>query len=275
MTAVTGKRQPGPRRLCIFCGGTPISKEHIYADWMRDYLIPFESTSHRVTFSSRNAASGKMQLIRDENGPNALKGDHRARGMRVVCQGCNNGWMSQIQSCAKPTLLPLLQGKRYVPNREQQRRIAAWAVMFTMVYEFADKPTMTVDTAQREHFRRHMRPPKNWMVWVASFSGFAHSGTAFHRGLGIIKPEHSEDAVPNECNAQLTIGAAGAFCFLTFYTSQDFILDKGGSRLRLMCAKLGLRRVWPPVGGNQRGDAVIDDDAFIRLMDLATHALIS
>jgi hypothetical protein len=242
---------------------------------MRGYLVHSDSTTHRVTFGTLNTKSGQYELLRDELGPIAQKGDHRSRGLRVVCRGCNSGWMSQIQNNAKPALLPLLQGRRYIPNREQQRRIAAWAVMFTMVFEFADKLTIAVDGTQREHFKRHMRPPKNWMVWVASFSGTAQSGTAFHRGLGLVDDENPKNAVAHECNTQLTIGAAGAFCFLTFYTAHDFVLTEGGSKLRLLCANLGMRRVWPPVGGNQRGDAVIDDSTFMHLMELATNSLIS
>jgi hypothetical protein len=38
-------------------------------------------------------------------------GDPRSRRLQIVCGPCNNGWMSDLQTAAKPTLVPLITGK--------------------------------------------------------------------------------------------------------------------------------------------------------------------
>src|SRR5687767_14348064 len=46
-----------------------------------------------------------------------------------VCRSCNNGWMSQLESAAKPTLISLLTSARTFSslNRAERRVISRWA----------------------------------------------------------------------------------------------------------------------------------------------------
>jgi hypothetical protein len=46
-----------------------------------------------------------------------------------VCRGCNNGWMSQLEAAAKPTLLELAAGRVSVSELSPGRRtFARWAL---------------------------------------------------------------------------------------------------------------------------------------------------
>src|SRR3954469_13275208 len=95
------------RGYCIFCGGTPLSKEHFFAEWMHDYLPPKPST-HYVAGSDLIGRPGKM----------FRPGNVFERHLRVVCKACNSGWMSTLQNEAKPILIPLMQGVRRTLNPE-------------------------------------------------------------------------------------------------------------------------------------------------------------
>lgn len=100
------KRIQNPPRKCIFCGEGPISREHIWAEWMRGYLPTGEQSQSllRTDKDSNTTTLNPGQLTQ--------KGDARSRKLKVVCKACNSGWMSGIQTITKPILLPLLIGER-------------------------------------------------------------------------------------------------------------------------------------------------------------------
>jgi hypothetical protein len=75
------KRIPNPPRRCIFCGGTSITKEHIFAAWMRDYLdsaLIGDGTQHSVVMTGFNEEGKpvaqkpfKGELYQARNAPTA------------------------------------------------------------------------------------------------------------------------------------------------------------------------------------------------------------
>lgn len=83
-----------PPGRCIYCGGLGLSKEHIFADWLRDY-IPRDATEHSmaVTIQWPHMADTRLE---------SKTGDTHARRIRKVCVACNGGWMSELQQAAKP-----------------------------------------------------------------------------------------------------------------------------------------------------------------------------
>lgn len=262
-------RVPRPRRLCIFCEGTQISKEHVYANWMRPYIKEWNGTTHRVTYAP--VSGDEMPLI--ESGALTLKGDHRSRGLKVVCTKCNNGWMSEIQNKAKPIMLPLLEDRAWHLSRAGQELVAKWAILFTMVYEFADPRTATISSAQRTSFRLNTKPPKNWIIWIAKFRGVDRSGVAFHRALQIIEHPYEAARVANENKAQFTIGAAGQFFFVTFHAASDFHFVHSAEILKKLGNSLRFKRIWPRTGYEFNDLAEVNDLKFDRVMEIFSRAL--
>jgi hypothetical protein len=100
---------------CAFCPSTAkLSAEHIFSDWMNDL---FPGTKR---FSS---ADTETKSMRNWTGPDLdLK-------LKVVCESCNNTWMSGIEHAhAKPCLTDLITGKVDVPiSEEYARSIALFA----------------------------------------------------------------------------------------------------------------------------------------------------
>ena len=191
---------------------------------MRPYVAPVMNTTHLVTSRIRNVLAGTNAVSRYDSGPLAQKGDHRSRTLRVVCIACNSGWMSTPQKKAQQILVRLLEsGCPRVLQREAQSVIASWATMFTMVYEFADKPTIAISQAQREFFKAHQTTPVNWMIWVSTFSGTMHSLRTHHRGItgGRWCSDGNTIELDGNCETQITSGVAGKFVFLTFHAADD------------------------------------------------------
>lgn len=270
---VKAKRVPNPPQKCIFCGGGNISKEHIYADWMRPYLLDsINSTSHRVTTVVQHGLGGQ-QLLRDTRGPLQLKGDHRARGLKVVCKSCNEGWMSSLQTAAKPALLPLLLGEMRTPNRDSQRSIAAWSTMLTMVYEFADPFTCAIPRSERVAFAHAKKPPHNWLIWIAKFSGTTHAEGIFHRGIRFSEQAYVAAGIENFFDTQITIGAPGSLFFMTLSSSHPTVVDSAFPRVRKELRRLGFTRIFPPVGFHQNLPVTLRDTDFSGMLNFMTDLL--
>jgi len=176
-----------PAGKCIFCRNGNLSKEHIFADWLHEYLPRTRSfTDHRVNhglddpYGRKDVAAGKL----------ANNGDPLSRKLRVVCASCNNGWMSRLQILAKPILLPFVLGKWRALDANETRIIANWITMFTMVIEFADPATAVVPVAQRELFAARdddaRRPPMGWRMWIGLQEG--NESDFYHFGVASINP---------------------------------------------------------------------------------------
>lgn len=80
-----------------------------------------------------------------------------------VCETCNNGWMSQIENAAKPLLEPMIRGQRRAIPPRDQKTIATWMALKTLVAERMDK-RIDVATAEDYHdFYARQEPPDGFL----------------------------------------------------------------------------------------------------------------
>ena len=98
-------------------------------------------------------------------------GDPLRSKVRVVCETCNNTWLSAIQDAAKPLLIPMFDGATCVLGHEKQLTIATWISMATMTAEFLlhGKTQISVQQADRDWLRLNNRPPPDWRIWVGHY----------------------------------------------------------------------------------------------------------
>lgn len=83
-------------RKCIFCKGTDLSKEHIFAQWL---LKELQITNNEFTMTHGNIF-GHSISTRTHTYSNLVNG--------LVCKDCNNGWMSQLESFAQKHITNLM-----------------------------------------------------------------------------------------------------------------------------------------------------------------------
>jgi hypothetical protein len=109
---------------CIFCEGHPTTEEHVVADWV---LRAFARTKKpQFGLAGTMVAPGQMRLEAAEPISTA----------RVVCQPCNNGWMSRIDNAAARVLRPLVQGKAVVDLASgAQRAVAGWIFKSALTFD--------------------------------------------------------------------------------------------------------------------------------------------
>jgi hypothetical protein len=111
-----------PDRRCLFCrrrlGDVGRAKEHVVPLWLQNewglsdkLLEPTHLDKQGVVLSSRR---------------------HSMSGLLAghVCRLCNNGWMSGLETAARPLILNLAEGRRKIRSLGDSEAllIARWAV---------------------------------------------------------------------------------------------------------------------------------------------------
>lgn len=208
---------PEPR-VCIFCEGTPLSKEHIYARWLHPYLPKSGEKNHSVLSMTLKNREGDEELS-----AKLRSGDGHEGSARVVCQTCNNEWMSRLQEQAKPFLLPMVQGNSVRLFAKQVKTLAAWATMFCIVHESAKRDARYI--ASTDDDRRFLMdtcsPPPGWKIWIGTHRN-KFSGTLIsHTAVKVIADDHNgaydvpdgEPIIPNTASTTFFVGPVLFHCF--------------------------------------------------------------
>jgi len=107
------------KRKCIFCGRRKISNEHIFAQWLLKeldindkYVTMTHSSAIGIPVSNRKHPFSKLV-----NG--------------LVCENCNNGWMSQLEGNCKKHIINIMNMDNICTGLnflvEQYDTFAKWA----------------------------------------------------------------------------------------------------------------------------------------------------
>lgn len=237
------KRKPNPPRRCIFCGGTPISKEHVWPLWMRSYLP--KGQFYQVIRSSDLVTPGYQW----RPGPLNRKGDGRSQKLRVVCTPCNNNWMSELQKRTKPILLPLIVQETNEIDTHNQELLAAWTAMFTMVYEtcYPEKERIPTTGDQRNALKSEQRPPKFWAFWCAGHD--AASAPVNHTGFGGARRLSVSNTVEISKGALTTCGIGG-ICLAILSTNTASAFEEFSQLIPVLVERAGFVRFWPSPGSS-------------------------
>jgi hypothetical protein len=149
---------------CIFCGPTTerITSEHIFSDWISRRFRKFGMTLFE-SVASTNEQRSKSKKV----GAIDLK-------VPVVCETCNNVWLSQIErDYLSRFFFDMVRGKPRVRlGTDDLVALIAWLTRLAMVYEFRDKsptdPTFFTPN-ERKAFYDEPLPPKHTWIWIADY----------------------------------------------------------------------------------------------------------
>ena len=104
---------------CIFCGSTPLTKEHLWPDWLRRKVELGQPFEHRIEDEIDGVEARDVTFMTPPF----------KQVVKAVCGGCNGGWMSAIEAAAKPILLDLIYARGRMLDPDDQRRLATWAFL--------------------------------------------------------------------------------------------------------------------------------------------------
>lgn len=227
---------------CVFCGSDDtLTKEHVFPEWVRSYLQsePGNTGTHRRT------------VIRDSGTTSHSRPAAPATlTVRAVCADCNNGWMSRLESTAKPYLLPMIQGRKRALFPPAQRAVATWAVKTALVAGSKFEPRLPA-TFYHEFYAAG-RPTAKTRVWLGH-AQHLEVHTVDWRPLKVARQGVPlEDQEPpdddNAFQAVLSVGHLAMWVVGWIDPKPDMrqVLDEFGPALTKLWPADQLRVSWPP-----------------------------
>jgi hypothetical protein len=235
------KPTPKPQGTCIFCGGIPLTKEHLWGKWIRRYLKALTPKTQHLTSIYRHDRSletppplkpGRL------NRPGAV----HSHQLRVVCKSCNGSWMKALQDKAKPTMALLVNDDWSTLNSETAEVLALWATMFTMTSEHADRNTVSTTFDQRAWFKTNQRVPANWFIFIGRYreTDPRRSMSVYnHHAFGVYRSNDEERLSP-KLNTQTTTICLKNLLIHTFSTTSHIKEDQ-----REFATRFDLRLIHP------------------------------
>jgi hypothetical protein len=98
-------KQNQDRRVCIFCDRTDLNREHVWPDWISRFLFA-ERKKGRLT------ATAMLGRVPVHSWPTPDL-NHKAK---IVCPGCNHGWMGDVENACQALLNPMIVGHETVEH---------------------------------------------------------------------------------------------------------------------------------------------------------------
>lgn len=235
-------RAPKTPGKCVFCGGTGVTKEHIWADWIKN-VIPGSPTNTQITSYQMPDYSTKTLYV--VPAAKERQGRLDQRKIRNVCGGFNNGWMGRIVERAKPFVERMIQGMMVELDGGSQRDLATWIAIATTMGEFMDVSTAAIPPDDRRIVLTTEAPPEQWTIFLGRYSGrtwhpirYRHIGLKFNE-IDLPGPRGSNDSNPDKM--QVTTYALGSLLIHAFSSTSR----RKVSRFRRSAAQKNLFRLWP------------------------------
>ena len=107
-----------------------------------------------------NATPGEATPLR------SWRSDHAIVESRSVCAICNNGWMSKVESAAKPILSRLINGAHTTMKPADSNAVARW-IALKAVLQMHSRYRNTFQCAWIEEFVNSALAPPSWRIWLA------------------------------------------------------------------------------------------------------------
>jgi hypothetical protein len=154
----------------------------MWPDWLKS-VVPRVDNEHTQFLTkvdlSRPGYAVVMPDLQFKRGPAG------ARKIRKVCDKCNSGWMSNLETAAKPTLTEMICGKILSLDVTSQTAISAWAMMTSIIAEYTDIPTQSIPASDRQHLMAHKIPTDAWRVWIGKYAGDNWKQRYRHHGIAV------------------------------------------------------------------------------------------
>jgi hypothetical protein len=151
-------------RACIFCSSTAdLNQEDLWPKWLVKLVV-------------QDRPSQIERVLGSEDVP-FIYGGKWVKG-RGVCQQCNSGWMSDLETSVSPVLAPLIFDSSSPLDFIQQSGIAMWALKTAMAFECVtgaanidqrDPDAAFYSAADRQHLMKWRTPPPDSFVWIGRY----------------------------------------------------------------------------------------------------------
>lgn len=184
-------------RVCLFCGGSPVTKEHVWPAWVR----------RKVNVTEPMRYEQSLRRADEEMTTHVFQLPVYDLQVRAVCRDCNSGWMARLEDGAREVLDGPLEGRGRAFHETSQRTLAAWALKTAMMLEQTHRDDLAIP---REHYRylaEHGEPPAVVWISMAAFTAASELPAVYqHFALALVGADGVEPDEPNAYGKTFTLG---------------------------------------------------------------------
>ena len=141
-------------RTCIFCGETANSGEHLLPEWLQK-VFPVDDPAVLWRQVAGKKTSWQKKRFSEKT--------------KIVCGGCNHGWMSRLEDASKEVLLPPIT-RSLVPyslDLRAQWIAAQWAMKTCYVFQ-GQAPEPIAPVGRPPLLRLNGKPPPQASIFIGS-----------------------------------------------------------------------------------------------------------
>lgn len=242
---------------CVFCR-TPgkLTDEHVFPDWLRTIGLSLQPMGH--------SAGPLNGMLRDLGTSSPFN-----RRIRAVCGAWNGGWMSGLESLAKPALTSAILGSAHAIPASAQAAVASWTHKTAIVGALysADaggnrRRGVPEDEFHQLYDVRHARTPlRESQFWVGRYTSRVRSASIW------VTPMIVEiDGLPPADLPQaylMTVQIGALLLQGVRFTSAGVFFE--------ISAGPGMAKLWPSSVDATLSSDPFDDEAFITTVAKGLH----
>jgi hypothetical protein len=159
-------------RTCVFCGGEPVTREHIFPFWLRQAVGGGAGATHYR--AAPNLAPPPVG--EDLDYERSWIADDAQVVVRAVCATCNNTWMNDLDHAVEPIIVPLIRNRADGVREEERTLLATWAAKIALLLEqtrvvsdLTRRRSLVPPAAYRELYELRLPPAfvRLWMLRVS------------------------------------------------------------------------------------------------------------
>lgn len=227
-------------RKCVFCEvNNANSREHFYSEWMHE-LLPLGPEGK---YSGETIDEHPKTRIVSKHDKRTKPGELYTKKLKVVCQACNNEWMSRIDEAAKPLLTPIIKGEAVTLDRPSLEAVARWATLKAIVSEHDNRDTFVTPIEDRKAFMATGTIPPYFSIYLLSHESPSR--------IGYVRTSHAVSLTPDgpqpplngrsKNTQQISVILGSAMLHINAAHVDGFRIED-----RLNMPKVVERRIWPP-----------------------------
>jgi hypothetical protein len=138
-----------------------MSEEHIWPEWMHPFLPKFKAPNKQEAYQTI-----RLGLLIAQSRRKVQQGHVYTKRLKLVCKRCNETWMDGIEEAVKPTMVPMLQGKRIRLRHADKVAVSIWIALKVMVTESEEPRDTVISQVDRTIFMKTGQIPKHLSIWI-------------------------------------------------------------------------------------------------------------
>lgn len=235
-----GHVRPIASGKCVYCEAVgKLSGEHVFGRWLIEtYGRQTSHNVHTVGRPQKHAFWETVPFHYDE--PKSKQGDVFDMKVSNVCAECNNGWMSEVHTAAKPLVKRLADGGWQVHADNECLALARWVAMIAINLECQGRILKTPQYHRTALMQGAI--PDGWQIGFGTVNQPAR-GSRFQPLAVPLDMGDSEPLYMNNCCFFIERAVFHARSSFGDATLQLAILGGGLSEIRLPTTPL-----WPAQG---------------------------